>query len=381
MPRNLNYLRLPREEIPPEVRFLLLRQLAAVLALLEYARLVHGDISAQNVLWHTDPEPSIFLIDCDGMHDIGEEGSRATTAGWTDPRKDAGEIESHDMRSDWLALALAVWRVTALEKGIPPRRPRGVELPPRIPADLRGPLHRSFDDMMDADARPAPGEWVNSLDAVLREATEVRRRRPAPSPPEPSSTPLPSGRRKRLLSPLRLLILVPLVTLAALIASGFLEPESHLGQLHAQVATERWAQAHLPVSGLRATCPPGSSLHRGARYLCRVETGAGAVARVRVKVGPDGVVTRRLKIVAYRGRAFAVGLRRLYRRRHEQGLPYAIDRLHCPHTVSARPGTKFRCRAKFTDGVVGELRMVLHDRSYSWREVGASPHGQSVALR
>jgi hypothetical protein len=385
MPRNLNYLRLPKEEVPPEVRFVLLRQLARVLALLEYAKLVHGDISAQNVLWRTDPEPSIFLIDCDGMHDTGEEGSRATTDGWTDPRKEAAEIESHDMRSDWLALALAVWRVTALEKGIPPRTQSGVELPPGIPADLRGLLRRSFDDTMDADARPAPAEWAKSLDAVLRETTEVRRRRPAPrpSPSEQPSTPIPTGRRKRLLSPLRVLILVPFLALAALIASGFMEPESHPGQLHAQVATERWARTYMPVSGLRATCPPDSSLDRGARYLCRVENGAGAVAHVRVKVGPDGVVTRRLKIVAYRGRAFAADLRRLYRRRHENGLSYAIDHLHCPQTVSARPGTEFRCGARFTDGAVGELRVVLHDRSgaYSWREVGASPHGQGVALR
>jgi hypothetical protein len=397
--RNLNHLRLAKEGVPIEIRLLLLRQLSSVLRLLEFADLVHGDISAQNVLWRVDPQPSIFLIDCDGMHSSSVDGFPATTEGWTDPRKDAGEIASHDMQSDWFALALAVWRVTTLSKGAPTSTDHGLQIPSSISSGLRDLVRRSFEDVMDAEARPSPIEWMKALDSVLGNRRAQRRierhlspqtihsrpihRTPLPEPPtaRQQDTPTSSRGRRRWASALRTLILAPFLALVGVIGSGWLATSPHLGQLNAQAATGRWARPHLPNGDFEVSCPSNSSLHNGARYVCRLETAGGAVAHVRVKVA-GGTAERHMQIVAYRARAFVADLRNGYRRGHEQGLSYALSGLSCPHTVSAKAGTKFRCTAEFTDQTAGVVRVVLHDRrgAYTWREVGTPVRGEGRAL-
>src|SRR5215203_718994 len=167
MPRYLSYLRTAEEGVPLEVRLRLMKQLAAVLALLEHVDLVHGDLAAQNVLWKPDPHASIFLIDCDGMHSDSVPGSGGSTDGWTDPRKKEELIPSQDMRSDWFALTLAIWRVTMLTPETPVHGADGVILPPETPRPFQPLLVRTFEDVMDAEDRPSPGEWVEALDEVL----------------------------------------------------------------------------------------------------------------------------------------------------------------------------------------------------------------------
>ncbi len=404
MPRHLTYLRTPEEGVPVEIRLRLMRQLAGVLALLEHADLVHGDVAAQNVLWKPAPRPSIFLIDCDGMHSDSVEGNDGSTEGWADPRKEEDVIASQDMLSDWFALALAVWRVTTLSMGTPEHGPDGVVLPPEIPRPFRSLLVRTFEDVMDPDPRPSPGEWVEALDEVLGSSRAqrglnrlvpsppTRPRAQRPSPPRartPKTTPRPAPAVRARSTPRRRWplkrILVSTLLLACLVVIGapFLNAGSYPGQIRAEKAVAHWSRPLLRGGRVTADCPRDSSLHVGARYRCRVESRGGAVARVRVRVNRGGKLRRSINLFAFRQRALVRGLRADYRYLRRRGLDWGLKDVSCPRTVSANSGTRFQCAAKFTDGADGKI--VGHMRSprgyYSWREAGTDVAGLNSALR
>ena len=402
MPRALGYLRRPEDGVPVELRLTLMRQLAGVLALLEHANLVHGDISAQNVLWCPPPRPSIMLIDCDGMHDASIEGAPETTEGWADPRQEHGAIAAHDMCSDWFALALAIWRVAMQSRGAPEVDGGRVKTG-QLPRQLAALVERAFADPLDPGPRPCPQEWINALNSVLasqsarrriersaarRTLTEPRRgsanvrRRPAADAPTPAAAPAaPVSAPYRHFSAKRILVLPALLAMVLVLGVSFLGKHTGGGVGRAEAAVASLARALLRVRGTSATCPADSSFDPGTHYLCRVETRGGAVGRVRVQVGAGGGARRGLHLIAYRRRAVLRDIRARYRHLRPR-LGYGLRRASCPRTFSARPGTTFICPAAFTDGAHGKIAVHLHSRRgrFSWHEVGAGIGGRASAL-
>lgn len=97
---------------PPFVRLQITAQLAAVLDLFARYEIVHGDISHRNVLWSSEPDPAVFVLDCDGASLQGNASPLpvVTTPHWTDPRVVDTTIEQPDVDSDRLGLALTFYR-------------------------------------------------------------------------------------------------------------------------------------------------------------------------------------------------------------------------------------------------------------------------------
>jgi hypothetical protein len=391
MPRYLSYLRTPEEGVPLEVRLRLMRQLAGVLALLEHVDLVHGDIAAQNVLWKPDPHASVFLIDCDGMHSDSVAGHDGSTDGWTDPRKKEKLISSQDMRSDWFALALAIWRVTTLTSETPEHGPDGVTLPPQTPRPFRRLFVRTFEDVMDPEPRPSPGEWVEALDEVLG-SNQARRGLERLNPPQPRAAPRPPRRvptakprpapatLPRRAAPRRrprkrTLAFAAAIACLAVVGLSFLETGPSAAQVRAEKAVAGWTRSRLAVSRVEASCP---------RYVCGVETAAGGVAHVRVAVKRGGVTKRRLNLFAFRKRAFVRDFHAGYRYFRRNGLDYGLKEIACPQTVASKPGTRFQCSAQFTDGAEGKILGRMQggtEGHYTWREAGTQLTGTNYALR
>jgi hypothetical protein len=366
-----------------ELRLRLMRQLAGVMALLHHVDLVHGDVAAQNILWTLSPRPSIFLIDCDGMHSDGVEGNGGSTDGWADPRKEEEVIASQDMRSDWFALALAIWRVTT----------------PRIPPPFRSLLVRTFEDVMGATRRPAPSEWVEALDEVLgskqgqRSLQRLvppqrtapagpRTRKPSPSRPAPPAASAPPKAPRRRRSLLRTLAVVAVFACVAVVGASFLDTGPSAAQVRAEKAVAHWSRSLLRAGRVTVECPGDSSLHAGARYRCRVETRGGAVARVRVRVRRGGRVHREINLFAFRRRAIARDLYSDYRYLRRHGLDWALKRVSCPQTISVNAGTRFQCAATFTDGAKGKIvgNMAPQLGYFSWREEETEVRGFDDAL-
>lgn len=398
MPRYLSHLRTPDEGVPLEVRLRLMRQLAGVLALLEHADLVHGDLAAQNVLWKPDPNASVFLIDCDGMHSDSVPGIDGSTDGWTDPRKKEGLISSQDMRSDWFALALAIWRVTMLSAETPEHGPDGVILPPETPRPFRPLFVRTFEEVRNPTPRPSPGKWVAALDEVLGSnrarrglerlnpprqppapRTQRRRRspKPPPAPPPPRSAATRWRPRKRILP------LAAVLACLVVVGVSFLDSGPSAAQVRAEKAVARWTRSRLAVGRVEASCPGDSSLHAGARYVCRVETAGGGVGHVRVAVKHGGVARHHLNLFAFRKRALVRDFDAGYRYLQRHGLDHGLKGITCPQTIASKPGTLFQCSARFTDGAGGKILGRMQggiEGHYTWRQVGTQLTGSDYAL-
>lgn len=174
IPRGLESLIMTRERPPvAKARVVLLLRMAEILAYLDTLALVHGDINAKNLAWAVQPAPVMYLIDCDGM--VPREppplvGVNAVS--WTDPRVYDKLIPAHDHRSDWYALALAMYRGLLLVPGqLHHKMPDGTWQKPGSAPDRLDPrvgrlLRRALDDPLNAHARPTPAEWVEALVAV-----------------------------------------------------------------------------------------------------------------------------------------------------------------------------------------------------------------------
>jgi hypothetical protein len=149
---------------------------------------VHGDLSAKNVLWSVDPEPGVYVLDCDGAAVGGATGMseglpdehwrRATTPNWDDPALLPGTAPNE--LSDRYALALAFFRVVGAAHYPLQGRQRGgkkitvdLDLPrswQRLP-DLSGlwELCELSLSVANASARPGPAAWAAQLEALLGE--------------------------------------------------------------------------------------------------------------------------------------------------------------------------------------------------------------------
>jgi hypothetical protein len=177
---------------------------------------VHGDLSAKNVLWSLRPAPAIYVLDCDGAV-VGEANGaqpagaamagdamagnamagdamagdamagasgavaparppRATTANWDDPALRPGDQPTE--ASDRYMLGLVFLRLVGAAHFPLQGRQRAH---PRVNVDLELPRSwRKFADMpglwelcerslslVNATERPAPAQWAAALEQLL----------------------------------------------------------------------------------------------------------------------------------------------------------------------------------------------------------------------
>lgn len=143
----------------------------------------HGDLSAKNVLWSLSPSPAVYVLDCDGARLLvsgaegGESGRpRATTPNWDDPARAPGGQPG--LATDRYALGLVFLRVVGAANFPLQGRQRSA---PDVAVDLELPRSwRRLPDrpglwslceralsVVEAAQRPAPGEWVSELEALL----------------------------------------------------------------------------------------------------------------------------------------------------------------------------------------------------------------------
>jgi hypothetical protein len=143
-------------------------------------RVVHGDLSAKNVLWSVRPAPAVFVLDCDGarVDDPGtsSQGVRATTPNWDDPATPPGSEPSEV--TDRYLLGLVFLRLVGSAHFPLQGRQRAGE---KVNVDLELPRWwRKFPDMpglwglcerslsvVGASERPAPGQWASALEDLL----------------------------------------------------------------------------------------------------------------------------------------------------------------------------------------------------------------------
>lgn len=144
-------------------RIYLMEQLANILDALDLAKLTHGDLSGQNIIWTLDPRPRLLIIDCDGIHPRSQLGGTGYTRFWTDPRLTDGSIDRHDHYSDWYALALAVHRVLVLDERSIPEKDAYIDPQAGVPETLRPLLYQTFQDPLDATCRVKPRIWKRAL--------------------------------------------------------------------------------------------------------------------------------------------------------------------------------------------------------------------------
>jgi len=173
-PRGLEFLIMARAGPPvAKARVVLLLRMAEILAYLDQLGLIHGDINSKNLVWTVQPSPVMYLIDCDGMVPRDPAPVVGVQAlGWTDPRVMDRLIPAHDHKSDWYALALAMYRGLLLVPGaLHQKKSDGAwPVPSRIPQGwddgVAGLLRQALCRPLDGDARPRPTDWVRALQAT-----------------------------------------------------------------------------------------------------------------------------------------------------------------------------------------------------------------------
>ncbi|WP_225850292.1 hypothetical protein [Streptomyces sp. HPF1205] len=182
--RTLDFLTLARSVPPPpdaKVRVGVLIRLCNIIGYLQSQHLVHGDVSAKNIVWSADP-PQVYLIDCDGLQPFHPAPTKGVvTIGWEDPRTVRKEIPAHDQYSDRYALALALYRGLFLNPGRLAYRndgswPKPAAFPPGLDPGLRRLFGRALDDPRATDTRPTANEWVAALTSAFISGSGYRQR-------------------------------------------------------------------------------------------------------------------------------------------------------------------------------------------------------------
>ncbi|WP_345470854.1 hypothetical protein [Actinoallomurus oryzae] len=171
-PRTFDHLcAAPADPPPAAFRVEALIRVCEILAVLEGAGLVHGDISPENLLWRPD-RPHAYLIGCDGLRPVGSAATRgAGTQGFADPRWITGRIGAHDEYGDRYGLAVLMYRGLLLAPDAPAlvgdawHRPTG--LPGDLDPRLRALFDRAFGDPYATDARPTAAQWRDTLRGVF----------------------------------------------------------------------------------------------------------------------------------------------------------------------------------------------------------------------
>lgn len=168
---------------------------------------VHGDLSAKNVLWSLRPVPEIFVLDCDGATLAAEHDARPrpATPNWDDPARPPGTTPG--LSSDRYSLGIVFVRVLgAAHFPLQGRQRQGSE----VVVDLE--LPRSWRRLADMPRlwslceralsvetpgeRPTPAEWAYEMQELLgalgasemAEAVRAAQGDPAPTPTPPSTS-------------------------------------------------------------------------------------------------------------------------------------------------------------------------------------------------
>ena len=158
----------------------LAHQLAAVMAVFESHLLVFGDLSYRNAVYCLRPHPSIVVLDCDGIRQLGAHApvDQLHSPGWQPP-----EGGPPTVATDRYKLGLFVLR--ALTPGHNAQN--------RDPEAATHVLDRAGRHLLklalgpDPDRRPAASEWVTYLGATLGEDGPSQLREG--TPPDPASPP------------------------------------------------------------------------------------------------------------------------------------------------------------------------------------------------
>lgn len=148
------------------------RRLAGAVNLFHSLGFSHGDLSGNNVLCSVDPNPSVYIIDCDGASDLdGNFGERGATPGWRDPRVDANLISRMDRSVDDYLVSLIALRAVLLNSTADPeafqaqRRSIQDSVSPRVFTLLCN----AFDDPERTDDRPVALDWLKCTDELSRQ--------------------------------------------------------------------------------------------------------------------------------------------------------------------------------------------------------------------
>ncbi|MFE2924206.1 hypothetical protein [Streptomyces goshikiensis] len=170
-PRTLDFLSLARANPPrAAVRVGVLIRVCDIFAFLESAQLLHGDVSAKNLVWRPSPSHA-YLIDSDGIRSFSPAPAHGVcTPGWEDPRLQDQKIPAHDCYSDRYALALALYKGLFLNPG-GPQYVGGTWsgascFPQRLDPKLRSMFARALDQPLATDDRPTAAQWRSALQAV-----------------------------------------------------------------------------------------------------------------------------------------------------------------------------------------------------------------------
>jgi DNA-binding helix-hairpin-helix protein with protein kinase domain len=176
----------------PRQRLALAEALVGAMERLHRHGFVYGDISQANILWHVEPRPAVYLLDCDGIRAAGAGPvlAQADTPDWTDPQAPAG---SATLDSDRYKLALAVGRILAQDAYAFPGQILGIQ-PGVLDEGRSRPVQRLFEQAAGAfGTRPTAGEWASAL----RGRGTIALQRATPEARPPVNTAVLDGPRAR----------------------------------------------------------------------------------------------------------------------------------------------------------------------------------------
>ena len=148
-------------DVSAKTRVEVAKEFASLVHLLHHRALVIGDVSMKNVLWAPGDPPSIFLIDCDSIRQLGSPPvlPQADTPEWEDAQQSSSVP---DLESDRYKLALLVGRVLCKAPYLRP----GEEL--QLVPDLSGNIGLRVQELWARASgpradRPAASEWITAL--------------------------------------------------------------------------------------------------------------------------------------------------------------------------------------------------------------------------
>lgn len=148
-------------DVNAKIRIEVAREFANLVHLLHDRSLVIGDVSMTNVLWAPGDPPSILLIDCDGIRQLGSPPvfQQADTLDWGDPQQPAS---GPDLDSDRYKLALLVGRVLCKAPYLRPGDE--LQLVPDLPSIISLRVHELWVRAAGPRAdRPHASDWITAL--------------------------------------------------------------------------------------------------------------------------------------------------------------------------------------------------------------------------
>lgn len=168
--------------ISPAQQLALLADFATILVLFHNAGIIIGDLSPKNVLFTLNPQPAVFLVDCDSFIIHGKYAVEpAETPGFEVPR---GQRPTTP-QSDIYKFSLLALRVLAQDLGVS----SGRSLPKTVDPALKRVIQRGISKT--SNVRPTAKEFRDALIAAARTASTK------PLTPSPTNSQKKSGGAKK----------------------------------------------------------------------------------------------------------------------------------------------------------------------------------------